>query len=395
MNARRPALILGFTLLVVMTGYGMVLPVMPYYIVRLGAGGREMGWLMSSYSLMQLICAPLWGILSDRVGRKPILTIGIFGYALTLFLFGLADTLWMLVLARTLSGVLSSATMPTAMAYVGDNSSEADRSRSMGQLGAAMGLGVILGPLIGGLLARGSLALPFFAGSALAFTAFLLVITILPESRSAQPVERRERLTRAALLGLARGPAGALLLAVFLMSFGLSNFQGISGLYVVDKFQATPSQTGVIWMVMGAVMAAAQGLLIGPLTRRLGEPRLIFGGLTGGALGFVLIALAWNFASVLAAIAFFSLALAVMGPALNAHLSRLAGGRQGALMGINSAATSLGRVIGPLWAGPLYDSGMNYPFYSGALTLLVGLLVCVTGLRGTAASIRPGARPVG
>src|SRR3972149_3235252 len=184
---RKNLFILSFTLLVVMLGYGMVMPIMPFYIEHFGAGGTELGWLMSTYSLMQLIFAPLWGILSDRYGRKPILSIGVLGYAITLFMFGLAKTFTMLFIARSLSGILSSATMPTAMAYIGDNTQQSEKSKGMGQLGAMVGVGVILGPLLAGLLSTDSLSLPFFVGSGLAFLALLLVIFLLPESRIASP----------------------------------------------------------------------------------------------------------------------------------------------------------------------------------------------------------------
>ena len=190
MNAigRKNLFILSFTLLVVMLGYGMVMPIMPFYIEHFGAGGTELGWLMSTYSLMQLVSAPLWGILSDRYGRKPILSIGVLGYAVTLFMFGLAKSFTMLFIARSLSGILSSATMPTAMAYIGDNTPQQEKSKGMGQLGAMVGVGVILGPLMGGLLSTDSLSLPFFIGSGLAFLALLLVIFLLPESRIPKPL---------------------------------------------------------------------------------------------------------------------------------------------------------------------------------------------------------------
>ena len=166
---KRSLWILSFTLLVVMVGYGLVLPIMPFYIQNMGVGGRELGLLMSTYSLMQLVFAPVWGMLSDRLGRKPVLSIGIFGYAATLLFFGLATQFWMLFLARTLSGILSSATMPTAMAYIGDNTADKERSAGMGKLGAAMGVGVVFGPLLGGWLSEYSLQLPFFIGAAAAF----------------------------------------------------------------------------------------------------------------------------------------------------------------------------------------------------------------------------------
>lgn len=368
--------ILSFTLLVVMLGYGMVLPVMPFYIESLGAGGRELGWLMATYSMMQLICAPLWGILSDRIGRKPVLTVGVLGYALTLLMFGLATQFWMLFIARSLSGILSSATMPTAMAYIGENTAQGERSKGMGQLGAAMGIGVVIGPLLGGILSEYSLSLPFFVGSAIAFIAFLLVIFILPESHKAELTPGRKAfLPRDVIRQVIFSPAGLLLLLIFIMSFGLTSFQGITGLYVVDKFAFEPKQVGVIWMVMAVMMIAAQGLLVGPLTKRFGEMTLIRAGLAGGAMGFIGMSVAVNYLTTLLALGFFTLMLSLSGPALNSLISTYAEGSQGTVMGMNSAVNSMGRVVGPLWAGYLYDINIEYPYFSSAGTLMVGLFV--------------------
>src|SRR5512143_4024838 len=184
---RKNLFILSFTMLVIMLGYSLAMPLLPFYIEHFGVGGTELGWLMSTYSLMQLIFAPIWGIASDRYGRKPILAVGVLGYTLTLFMFGIAQSFLMMFIARSLSGILSSATMPTAMAYIGDNTEQKEKSKGMGQLGAMVGVGVILGPLMGGLLSTDSLSLPFFVGSGLAFLALLLVIFLLPESRIVSP----------------------------------------------------------------------------------------------------------------------------------------------------------------------------------------------------------------
>jgi len=379
---KRNLFILSFTLLVVMLGYSMAMPLLPFYIELFGVGGTELGWLMSTYSLMQLVCAPIWGIVSDRYGRKPILAVGVLGYTITLFLFGLAQSFLMLFLARTLSGILSSATMPTAMAYIGENTEQKEKSKGMGQLGAMVGLGVILGPLMGGWLSTDSLSLPFFIGSGLAFIALLLVIFLLPESNAPKAdTEKQATHTFQIYLQTALSPAGILLLLIFIMSFGMTNFQGMIGLYVVDKFMANTKQVGSIWMVMGVVLIVGQGVLVGPLTEKLGERRLIQIGLFGGALGFALVAFAANFILMLLALGFFILALALIGPALNSFISNFAGEHQGTVMGLNSASTSLGRVIGPLWGGYIYDIHIEYPFYSGAVTLLLGLLVSLIGLR--------------
>jgi MFS transporter, DHA1 family, multidrug resistance protein len=374
---RKNIYILSFTLLVVMLGYGMIQPIIPFLITELGASGSDLGVLSAVYAAMQLVCAPFWGTLSDRIGRKPVLLIGILGYAIAMFIFGLATRFWMLFVARTFSGVLSSATMPTAMAYISDNLPEEKRGGAMGQLGAATGLGVVLGPLLGGFLSTDSLSLPFFVGSGLALLSLVLVFILLPESRPAQTTEnvvptenfwRREVLQK-----ILFSPAGILMLLIFIIAFGMTNFQGIIGLYVVQKFAFDTRQVGAIWMVLGAVMIISQGLLTGPMTKFFGEVTVIRFGMLVGAIGFGGLLLANGFISILLVTGFFILAIALIGPALNSYLSAFGGEHQGALMGLNTAFASLGRVVGPLWAGFSFDVNINYPFISGALTLLLGL----------------------
>ncbi|WP_242850577.1 MFS transporter [Clostridium lundense] len=155
---KKPIFALKLATLVIALGYSLILPAMPFYMKNLGAGGRELGWLTAVYALAQTVCAPFWGALSDRIGRKPIISIGIIGYSISLFLFGLASSFWTLFIARSLSGILSSATSVASLAYVGDSSLEEERSKNMSQLGAAMSVGVMMGPLLGGILASYSLA---------------------------------------------------------------------------------------------------------------------------------------------------------------------------------------------------------------------------------------------
>ncbi len=388
MNAanRKNIIILSFTLLVVMLGYGMIQPIIPFLITKLGASGSDLGILASVYAAMQLVCAPLWGTASDRIGRKPVLLIGVLGYAIAMFIFGLATQFWMLFVARTFSGVLSSAVMPTAMAYMSDNLPENERSGAMGKLGAAVGVGVVLGPLLAGFLSTSSLSLPFFAGSALAALALLLIYILLPESHPARgkvSAGQAESFWKwSALKKVMQGPAGILMLLIFIIAFAMTNFQGIIGLYVVDKFNFDTRQVGAIWMVLGAVMILGQGALSGPLAKRFGEVALIRGALLVGAVGFVTLLLAQGFIPILLATGFFLLAVALISPALTAYISTFGGENQGAMMGMNTAFASLGRVAGPLWAGFSFDANISYPFISGAVTLLLSFFISLAFLPG-------------
>lgn len=382
-HSRRNILILAFTMIVIMLGFGMVMPIMPFYIDMLGASGSDLGWLVAVYSIMQLIFAPIWGSVSDRVGRKPVLLIGILGYALFLLLFGLATQLWMLFVARSLAGILSSATYPTMMAYVSDSTPEAERGGDMGKLGAAMGLGVILGPGLGGWLAGDSLALPFFIAAGMAAASLLLVALFVPESlpREARTQTGIRTLDVRLLWDALHSAIGILLFMAFLVSFGTTNFESIFGLYALHKFDYGPEQVGTILVVVGLVSALAQGLLTGPLTKRWGETAVIKGSLLFGAVGFLVMLLASTYAAVLLTTGFFILAIALLRPAVAALLSKQTQLGQGVAMGLNNAFMSLGRIVGPVWAGYLFDRNYNLPYLSGAVILFIGLLVAVMKLR--------------
>jgi DHA1 family multidrug resistance protein-like MFS transporter len=270
------------------------------------------------------------------------------------------------------------------MAYLSDNLPENERSGAMGKLGAAVGVGVVLGPLLAGFLSINSLSLPFFVGSALAALALFLVYRLLPESHfierlpfetKAESIWRLNTLKKSLL-----GPVGVLMILIFIISFAMTNFQGIIGLYVVDKYAFNTRQVGAIWMVLGAVMILGQGVLSGLLVKRYGEVAVIRSALVSGSVGFIALLLAQGFIPILLATALLLLAVALISPALTAYISTFGGERQGAMMGINTAFASMGRVAGPLWAGFSFDINMSYPFISGAVTLFVGFCICLAFL---------------
>jgi DHA1 family multidrug resistance protein-like MFS transporter len=359
-----------------MLGYGIVIPILPFYIESMDAGGTELGLLTASYAVMRLICGPIWGSLSDRMGRKPILLIGIFGYVITMIWFGLATQLWMLFAARILSGILSSATAPTTMAYIGDSTPEKERGGGMGLLGAAGGVGTIFGPVLGGFLADKSLATPFFVAAGMALLSFVLTAIFLPESL---PVtERQKKEDEGKLIDLKSwwaalfSPIGSLLLLTFISTSGLMIFANVFGLYTLEKFDFGPEDVGVTMMVLGLVSALTQGLLAGPATKRWGDEWVIKVTLLGTAVGFLLMLLANSYLSILLATAFFALMTALQVPALTSLTSRRATIPQGIAMGLSNSFISLGRIVGPIGGGVALDVYAGLPYLSGAAVMLLG-----------------------
>lgn len=383
---RRNLLILSFTLFVVMLGFGVVIPIIPFYMDNLGAGGTELGLLVASYAIMRLICAPIWGSVSDRVGRKPIMMIGIFGYGITMVLFGLATELWMLFVARMLSGILSSATAPTTMAYIGDSTSEEERGGGMGILGAAVGIGTIFGPALGGLLAAESLSTPFFIAGGMSILALVLIAIFLPESlpkHSRQPTDKRIPLPEIRLWWQAlSSPIGIPLVLAFLLTCGMMIFYGIFGLYALEKFNYGPEEVGTIFMVVGLVSAVTQGALTGPFTKRWGETAVIKVALLASVIGFILMSLANTYLTTILSIGVFIFATALLVPSVSALTSKRATIPQGMAMGLSNSFMSLGRIVGPLWAGFVFDINIIYPYISGALTMLIGFIISLFWLKG-------------
>ncbi len=367
-------LTLFFTMIVVMLGFGIVIPIFPFYVEQFGVGGTGLGIMMALFSIMQFIFSPFWGSLSDRYGRKKILLLGVVGNALALFLTGLAWNFPVLLVARTLGGILSAATMPTAMAYISDSTTERDRGAGMGLIGAAMGVGMVIGPGLGGWLAGDSLSIPFFLAGGLSLVAVVLIWAILPESL---PEEQRTtgqvKLSGPQMGTLWQalwGPLGFLMFLAFLVNFALANFEGVFGLYADARYGYGPAEVGTLLMVVGVISTAVQMGLTGPATRKFGEIWVIIASLIASAVGFWLMTLADGIGLVYLTVAFFVFANAMLRPAIMSLTSKRAEGGQGMALGLNNSFQSLGRVVGPLWAGIMFDLHMNLPYWTGAAILV-------------------------
>jgi DHA1 family multidrug resistance protein-like MFS transporter len=386
MSNKRNLVILFITLVIMLMGFGIIIPILPDMVVGLGGGGVAMGLLMAIYSAMQFLFSPMWGTLSDKFGRKPILIIGVFGNGATMLFLGLSTQLWMMFTARALAGVLSSATLPTAMAYISDSTDEKNRGGGMGVVGAAMGLGMVLGPGVGGLMSNISLLAPFILATVLSLLAMVAIWIFLPESL---PLDQRETniQIRGPQLGAMWeslfGPIAFLFVAAFMISFAMTNFEGIYAYYALERYAYDPHTIGIILTAVGLVSVLAQGALTGIATRKFGEVNVIKVSLIASVVGFLVMLLAKNLTAVILTASFFVLANAMLRPAVSSLISQRTTRGQGIAMGLNNAYMSLGRVIGPLWAGVVIDVNLFFPFITGAAVMLLGFLASLVYLKGS------------
>jgi len=375
---KRQLIILFLTLLMVMVGFGIVLPLMPFYAESMGASATHLGLLFATYSLMQFLFSPLWGRYSDRVGRRPVLILGLTGMALSFVLFGLAQALWMLYAARVLGGLLSSAVLPAAMAYVADSTAEGQRGHGMALMGAAMGLGMIFGPAIGGFLGEFSPALPFFVAAGLALLVAGFAASFLPESLGSQRKSYGpgEGSAHGQLLRALRSPAGLILILGFLSQLAFAGFFGTFALFAEAKLGFGESQMGALFVAMGIVGVLVQGMIVGRMIARWGEARVIQMGLVLSGIGFLSMLLAYDLTSLIALTGIMGLGSALLGPAISALVSkRTLPEQQGTIMGVLNSYHSLGRIVGPLLGGVVFDAlGYQYPYVmAGVLFFLIWL----------------------
>lgn len=362
-------------LFLVMIGFSILFPVEPYYIQIFGATSATMGWLTASFSLAQFVFSPLWGRLSDRVGRKPVMMIGLAGYGVSMALFALAQAIPHLFVARTLAGVLSSATLPTAMAVIADTTTAEERAKGMGLLGAAFGLGAIFGPFIGGVLGDKAIRLPFFTTAGLSLVTLLFVWRMLPESLP--PEKRNQVRERVSRLKAFQTDTTFLYAVAFLVTFSLAGLETAFPFLAYDRLGATPSSVGYVFAVMGIAGSIVQGGLIGPIRKAIGEERMIPVGLLVSATALVLIATAKSIVTGTLALALFAAGHGLIRPANASLVTQRTRVGQGLAIGVYDSMDALGRVVGPIVGGTLYLQNGSLPFFSSSAVNVVACLLFV------------------
>ncbi|MCM3123632.1 MULTISPECIES: MFS transporter [unclassified Mesobacillus] len=374
MNTKKALPILFLVMFLVMVGFGIIIPVIPFYAEEIGATPTQLGLLMAVYSLMQFLFAPMWGRISDRIGRKPVIMIGILGLSLSFFLMAISTQLWMLFAARIIGGFLSSANMPTVMAYVADITSEEDRGKGMGIIGAAVGLGFIFGPAIGGVFSKTSLSTPFYIAGATSLITFLVVTFVLKESLSADQRNSEER-ERTSLMKAFTGPLSMLFLLQLFVSLSLSGLEATFAYFAAEKAELGSVELGYIFMIMGLAGAVVQGGLVGRLTKTLGEGKVIQLGIVISAIGFGLILLTEGFGTAALFLTIFGIGNGLIRPSVSSLLTKKSTTGHGGTTGLLSSFDSLGRIIGPPLGGWLFSIAIGLPYISGIVLSIIALML--------------------
>jgi MFS family permease len=408
-RARSPLLLIFLTVFIDLLGFGIVIPLLPVYSQIYHASDVELGLLFASFSGMQLLFAPMWGRISDRIGRRPVLVGGLFGTSAAYVLFANADSLPLLFASRLLAGFFG-ANVSTAQAYIADVTTPENRAKGMGLIGAAFGLGFTFGPLIGGELTAISAAAPGYFAAGLSFCAAMFGLAMLKEPERARRTESRifgmDELSHA----MRDGRIGILLVLSFLFIFAFSTFEAMFTLFGLREFpevfrvpaaleHATREETlraapivGRYLGMIGVLSAIVQGGLIRRLVPRFGETTLAIAGPLFLALSLAVVGLAPSWGVVIAGCALMPFGFGLNGPALNGLISRAAPPEsQGGYLGLNQSILSLARMTGPPCAGLLFDHlSPRAPFLFAAAVLVgAGLLAMYYRAKHGASFARP------
>jgi len=355
--SRSPRALIFGTIFLDLVGFGIVIPVLPLYAERFGASPLVVGLLLGIYSAMQCLFAPILGRLSDRVGRRPVLLVSVIGTSAGFLLMGAANSLWLLFVARVIDGV-TGGNISTAQAYIADVTPPEQRSRGMGLIGAAFGLGFIFGPAIGGLLSHVSLAAPFFFAAFLAAANAVAIYCFLPESL---PVERRnqarERASFSVVFRQARQrPLGIILMAYFFTTVSFSLLTATYALFTERRFGYTAAQTGYIFAGQGLLGAIIQGGLLGWLVKAFGDKKLVMAGTATLALSLFLLPMGTTAAFLLLVTTGVAIGHSLALAPLNGLASQsVDAASQGRVLGMMQSAASVARIVGPVLGGWLLN----------------------------------------
>jgi multidrug resistance protein len=373
-----------------LVGFGIVLPILPIYAERFAASPGTIGLLVASFSLGQLVFSPIWGRVSDRIGRKPVLVLSLAGTAVGSLLTGLAGSLWLLFAGRVVDGI-SGASVSVAQAAVTDLAEPSERPRLLGLLGAAFGLGFVAGPAIGALAALGGPHVPFLVAAALAAVNAVVAAVRLPETRPSP--SRSGRAERQQLSSNAPRTEGlrVYLLIAFVSLVAFSAFEATFALFGERRLGLRLASTGVVFTVIGVLIALVNGGLVAPTVRRFGEAGTLRLGLAGNAAGLAVLPFVHSWPALAPAIVLLTVGQGLVTPTLSATVAgRVGAERRGAALGAQQSAGGLARVVGPVAGGFAFERiGVGAPYVGGVVLLALAVALLSREARVPATVTRP------
>lgn len=380
-RSRNAILMVALVVLVDITGFGLILPLLPFWAERLGANPFEVGLILTVYAAAQFLFTPVLGALSDRFGRRPVILGSLLIEALGFALTALAGTLPLLLAARFIGG-LGASNIGSAQAVVADVTAPKDRARGMGMVGAAIGLGFVIGPALGGVLAGFGSTVPFWAAMVVALLNAVLVLMLLPETR-VQRAAPKEPLSPFAFFAgwkrASKNPTIARLIVVNLIfTLAFTAMEAVFPLFSQRVFGWQATQNGYIFTYVGVLIVLMQGGMVGQLVKRFGERGVQIAGLALLAVGLGLLPFGVTLGMLLVALGLLSIGDGAVTPTNNALLSLATPPEaQGETLGLSQGMAGLGRMVGPLVAGWLFGVGIGLPFFVGAGLVLLALLVAL------------------
>ena len=386
---RSPLFLMALTIFIDFAGFGLILPLLPFWAQHLGANPAEIGLILTIYALAQFIFTPILGTLSDRYGRKPIIVASLLIEAFSLALTGFAGSLVVLLIARFIGGI-GASNIGSAQAVVADVTPPEGRARGMGMIGAAIGLGFVVGPAIGGLLSPIGPAVPFIVAMAVAIVNALLVMMFLPETHKVRGVARtnpsgklQKGVLPAGLGQLLRNTTLTRLIVInLLFTIAFTAMEAVFALFSQHMFGWTAKENGYIYTYVGLIIVLMQGGLVGQLVKRFGERKLLIAGLVMLAIGLALLPFSTTLAFMLVALGILSAGNGAVTPTTSALLSLTSSREtQGKVLGLAQGIAGLGRIIGPLFAGTIYTLvGPGAPFVVGSVLTILAMVIALPDL---------------
>ena len=376
-DQKKKMLILMINMFIAIGSFGIIIPILPAYLLSIGEAGTAAGLMIAIFAGAQLIMSPFAGKWADKYGRRIMIIAGLSVLALSMFIFYISDSITVLYLSRVIGGIGAALLIPAIFAYVADITTMDQRAKGNSYISASMSLGIVIGPGIGGFLADFGLKIPLLISAIVGVVAVIFSVVMLKESLTTKadvPDVKTDPMVKEIVQSFSR-PYFIPLVITLVMSFGLMAYESVLGLFVDNQFGATPKDIAILVTSTGLISVIIQLFAVDWVVRRFGERAVLTIFLGIAAAGFLLCIIAPSYVLFFGVTMIIFLSTSILRPVLTTLISKLAGQEQGFAMGMNNAYMSIGNVLGPLLAGLLYDVHILYPFILGLIVLVITMFV--------------------